>query len=121
MDKDMDIEIQVTLHAAKRAEQREVPDEILNAMKSAPRFRVYADYGGEADAAIVRGDKHFWIAIMRGNVMLTIYSVAESRIDGWAWERLRNISALSVIRKLVPVLTNDEVTTQEVSRLWLKC
>lgn len=114
------MQIAITLHAVERATQRQVPDEILAALQSAPRYKVYADFGGEATAAIVRGTTQYWIQILCVNVALTVYPVTEARMGDWGWRRLRNRELLPQILSLPRVLTKNEEVTAELSDLWIQ-
>lgn len=111
-----------SMHAIERAQERGLPHEIVKAMKALRyrQVRVYADYGGQADAIVVRDSEGFWISVVCVRVVVTVYHVPNgAAFDKWCFEKLVNVSDRTRLKRLEPVLTAEEVTTRELEALWL--
>lgn len=109
-------------HASARLSERNVPSEVREAIRMGTSTRVLlrTDYCSSVDALVVRVSEGFWIHIAEGNVVATVYFVANGeQFARWASRHLRHTVDKARLLRQRLVTTREELVTAELARIWL--
>lgn len=114
--------VYMSAHAGQRARERQVPGEVDRALTSGDclAVRIRSDRGPDAIAHVVRVPDGFWVQVICGAIVVTIYHVQAGR-DFEAWSRRKLVDPANQYRlqRLSPILGWQDEVTQYLASVWL--